>query len=235
MHATHSDEIPVVGTLQYYPGEDTWAWSRELFEFHGVDVTALPTTELLLQRIVAEDRPAVVASLREHLATPGPCSFSYRVTDARGVTRHVAFVGQSEAGGDPVRRLRGFVVDISDEIRARATEAVQAAAEHRSAIEQAKGALMLTFGVDDDMAFSLLRGYSMRYNIKLAQLAARIMECLSLPAYADLGPGASLLAVLTDLEHDPEHFPPSMTHPDVVEPVRGPAARSTDQDPLALA
>jgi hypothetical protein len=201
------DESPAVGSFEYHPGEDRWDWSPELFTLHGVPATVQPTTELMLEHMVEEDRTAVLNRLRECLGTPGPYSFSYRLVDARGVARQLAFVGNSETDGQGDIRLHGFVVDITEPVRARASEAVRAATENRSAIEQAKGALMLTFGVDEDLAFSLLRGYSMRHNVKLARLAARIMECLAYPAYADLGPGASLLAVLFDLDYDPERFP----------------------------
>jgi hypothetical protein len=49
-------------------------------------------------------------------------------------------------------------------------------AEHRAIIEQAKGMLMLIYGLDDDAAFDLLRWRSQSSNVKLRLLAEKIVE-----------------------------------------------------------
>jgi transcriptional regulator with GAF, ATPase, and Fis domain len=55
------------------------------------------------------------------------------------------------------------------------TEQLQRALNSRLVIEQAKGALARTQGVGVDAAFELLRGYARRHNLKLADLAERVV------------------------------------------------------------
>ena len=45
-------------------------------------------------------------------------------------------------------------------------------------IEQAKGALMISYGLDADRAFRLLRSYSQRANVKLRDVARNVVEAL---------------------------------------------------------
>lgn len=42
-------------------------------------------------------------------------------------------------------------------------------------IEQAKGALMMTYGLTDDAAFAVLRAHSQNRNVKLRELAAELI------------------------------------------------------------
>ena len=47
---------------------------------------------------------------------------------------------------------------------------------HRAIIEQAKGMLMLIYGIDDDHAFELLRWQSQDTNVKLRDLAQQVVQ-----------------------------------------------------------
>jgi hypothetical protein len=58
----------------------------------------------------------------------------------------------------------------------RITAAVQVIAESRALIEQAKGMLMLLYGIDGDKAFDLLRWQSQEHNIKLRLIAEQVMK-----------------------------------------------------------
>ena len=75
--------------------------------------------------------------------------------------------------------LEGYVIDLTvlraEGARGAATEAVQSSARHRAVIEQAKGALMLTFGLSADAAFALLTWHSQRSNRKVRAIAADLM------------------------------------------------------------
>jgi len=53
--------------------------------------------------------------------------------------------------------------------------AVQAALKSRAAIEQAKGILMVTYGISADRAFELLKWRSQESNIPVRKLAAQIV------------------------------------------------------------
>jgi hypothetical protein len=142
----------------------------------------------------------MMSRFRHHLDHAGPYSCVYSLRSRDGRVRRVIFVGESEAVGGVVKRLSGFVVDLTEPIRETARAAVAASAEHRATIEQAKGALMLTFGVDEDGAFELLRAYSSRHNIKLAEVAHRIMAGLGDTSFSRDEPVRSLLDIVIALE-----------------------------------
>jgi hypothetical protein len=67
-----------------------------------------------------------------------------------------------------------------DHIAAAIAEIVSAAvaeiAENRAVIDQAKGMLILLYGVDDDTAFDTLRWHSQNTNIKLRALAEQLVS-----------------------------------------------------------
>lgn len=58
------------------------------------------------------------------------------------------------------------------------TEALRAITASRAVIEQAKGMLMLVYGIDADVAFEILRGQSQEHNIKLRVIAMQILADL---------------------------------------------------------
>lgn len=71
----------------------------------------------------------------------------------------------------------GFYVDVStapdqDVV----TERLAEIAQNRAGIEQAKGMLMLVYGIDGDAAFDLLKWLSQQSNVKLRLLAEQIAE-----------------------------------------------------------
>lgn len=58
-------------------------------------------------------------------------------------------------------------------------EAVREIAEKRSVIDQAKGMLMIIYGVDADDAFTLLRWQSQHHNVKLRAVAEQVVTDFS--------------------------------------------------------
>jgi hypothetical protein len=60
--------------------------------------------------------------------------------------------------------------------RAPTNHAVTEAAKHRAVIEQAKGMLMLTYRIDADTAFDVLRRHSQTTNTKVHDLAAHLVH-----------------------------------------------------------
>jgi hypothetical protein len=185
--------------FEYQAESGRWTWSQSLRDLHGLAPGQDPTTELLLDSIVEEDRPEMLARFRGHLEKAGPFSCVYRMTGPSSQVRRVIFVAQSEAVADVVKRLTGFVVDITEPLRDSARAAVAASSEHRAAIEQAKGALMLCFGIEEDAAFDLLRAYSSHNNLKLSVVAERIVAGLSDPEFSREEPVQSLLDIVTGL------------------------------------
>lgn len=198
MSSTRSIEAALV--FEYDVPAHRWSWSAGLRDLHGLSPGEVPTTQVMLDRMVLQDRNEMRQRFKEHLTTPGPYTCTYQMHDSNDQLRRIRYVGQSEAGGGEVKRLYGFFVDITDMLREHAANAVAGVVQHRALIEQAKGALMLSFGIDDEAAFELLRGYSSRSNIKLAAVAERIVQGLSDPEYAREDPVRCLLDILLDIE-----------------------------------
>ena len=155
---------------------------------------------MMIDRVLEEDRAVVLQRFEEVLRFARPFSLEYRLVDPSGTTRRLVLVGQSEDAGGEVKRLSGFIVDITQTIRDGAAEAVLASTEHRAAIEQAKGALMLSFGIGEDAAFEMLRTYSNQHNIKVVRVAQHIIAGLADPAYSREEPVRCLLDILLGLE-----------------------------------
>jgi hypothetical protein len=187
-------------SFEYDATADRWTCSADLRDLYGIPPGQDPTTAMMVERVVEEDRPVVLQRFEEVLAQARPFSLEYRLRDPDGRTRRLVLVGQSEDAGGQVKRLAGFVVDITQTIRDGAAEAVLASTEHRAAIEQAKGALMLSFGIGEDAAFEMLRTYSNQHNTKLVRVAEYIIAGLADPAFAREEPVRCLLDILLSLE-----------------------------------
>jgi hypothetical protein len=196
--ASLTDEPALV--FEYDAPADRWTCSRALRELYAIPPGQEPTTDAMLERVVAEDRGVVRQRFEEALQHAQPFSLEYRLLDPADHTRRLVLVGQSEDAGGEVKRLAGFIIDITRTIHDAAAEAVLASAEHRAAIEQAKGALMLSFGIGEHAAFDMLRTYSNQHNIKLTRVAEHIISGLSDPAFSREEPVRSLLDILMSLE-----------------------------------
>jgi len=177
-----------------------WSWSDAVFEIFGYPARSVaPNWSLIINHIPEEDR--AIAQTAYELATTavGPFSWSHRI-QAGDAMRSILVLGEASTL-DGVRSLKqtgqrsgqlsenqrhyadiyleGYVIDLTglrvEGARGAATEAVQSSARHRAVIEQAKGALMLTFGLSADAAFALLTWHSQRSNRKVREIAADLM------------------------------------------------------------
>ena len=196
-HAVQSDAQTM--SFEFAFERNRWSWSQQLRDLFGLSAGQEPTTELMLARLVEEDRPVLLARLEDLLGQPGAQSCVCQLEDRYGRRRRVVVVGQSRAVAGTMTQLTGFVVDITEPFRETARAAVAASAEHRATIEQAKGALMVTFGVDEDAAFELLRAYSSQHNIKLTVVAARIVAGVADRAFSGQEPVSSLIDIVVGL------------------------------------
>jgi hypothetical protein len=77
--------------------------------------------------------------------------------------------------------------------------AVELSAATRATIEQAKGALMITYGLNEDEAFTLLRWHSQHNNIKLRDIATAITDHTNDPGIADLTADGKITEILAHL------------------------------------
>jgi hypothetical protein len=186
-------------TFDFHVGEQRWCWSTSLRELLGVGPDDTATTARLFENVALEDLPGTWAAFREATRQEGAFSFTFGLRDGRDRLRRVVMAGQGTGQDGTVVELSGFVVDITETLRVNEQHAVEASSLHRAAIEQAKGALMLSFGISDEAAFELLRAESNRHNLKVAVVAQRITARLSDPVFAREDPVRSLLDILKTL------------------------------------
>jgi hypothetical protein len=171
-----------VGWFRFYFEDQRWEWSEQVQRMHGYEPgTVTPTTELVLAHKHPEDRGEVAKTIDEMRLARRAFSTRHRILDTRGVVHQVVVVGDLLTDQqDVVIGTHGYYVDIKpssdrareDLISARVAEIT----EHRAVIEQAKGMLMLVYGLDDEAAFDLLRWRSQSSNVKLRRLAEKVVE-----------------------------------------------------------
>jgi hypothetical protein len=164
----------------------SWWWSPELFEVQGLPAgTAEASTELLLQHLNPEDRPAALGALTAACIEGRPFTLRARIVRQDGEQRHVVLVGEPDTGPDGAGAVAGLVIDLTDcpgpaeptdRASALETEVAQmrAAMASRATIEQAKGILMLLTNCSDSVAFDLLAHISSHTHRKVRDVAESI-------------------------------------------------------------
>ena len=177
-----SQHSSAVGYYTYLVAEDSWTWSDGIYELHGYAPHAVPvTTGLMLQHKHPDDMARAFEVL-ETVARDGlPFSCYHRIIDAKSNVRSVLSVGHGVLGSDgKVERVTGFFVDLTEvrqgETQVEVENALLRIAETRSHIDQAKGMIMVATGCDAEGAFGVLREYSSHKNVKVNDLARRMVE-----------------------------------------------------------
>lgn len=160
---------------------ERWWWSDTFYRILGFqpdEVTA--SLSVLATHLRPEAMDRGVEALRHVFETGEPFTLHSRMVDQRGRTRTVLLAGHGEGtDGGAVVSVGGYLVDLTDSRRDASEvdvqEALAGALEHRAVIEQAKGVLIAAHGVDADEAFELLRAYSQDSNVKVRDLAERLV------------------------------------------------------------
>jgi PAS domain S-box-containing protein len=171
----------VVGSFRFYAVDRRWEWSDEVAAIHGYRPGEVsPTTQFLLDHKHPEDRERVAQAINELVRDGRPFSSRHRIIDRAGRVRHVLVIGDQmvdESGA--VTGTEGFYVDLSDGHDSALKETMDAAVKNfaasRAVIEQAKGMLMLVYGISSDRAFDVLTWRSQQTNTKLRTLAQNIV------------------------------------------------------------
>ena len=174
-----------VARYRYDALSRTWWWSRDMYLLHGFEPgEVVPTTELMMAHKDADDRADALERAQAALTAGDPFCWRHHIIDARGRTRTVLSLGEGsrDARGDIVA-VEGYFVDVTDtlrrEIDSEAHRAVAKAALSRAVIEQAKGILIVVYGVDAEEAFELLRWHSQHRNLKLRSLSDGLVRLFS--------------------------------------------------------
>jgi hypothetical protein len=134
-----------------------------------------------------------VQELLDHaLHSGGSFSSRHRFYDTTGDEHRVIVVADrmlDEAGA--VVGTSGYYIDVTETLDDNRQEVLDdilpKVIEARAVIEQAKGALMLVYGISDEQAFNLLRWLSQESNTKVRALAARLVVELDTLASASGG------------------------------------------------
>ncbi|WP_370289785.1 ANTAR domain-containing protein [Nocardioides sp.] len=173
------------GRFVHHVTDDRWEWDDDVHALLGHRPGAVrPSTELLLSAAHEHDRELVADGL-EHARSEGtPFTLYFRAVVGERV-RRVVLVGEGEYDdvarvGGPADRLAGYYLDLTPELEhesaAAADAAVAASAAARDTIEQAKGILMLAYGLEPDAAFAMLRWWSRNRNVKVREVAERLIQ-----------------------------------------------------------
>ncbi|WP_280239071.1 PAS and ANTAR domain-containing protein [Nocardia abscessus] len=168
-----------VGRFRYWFGMRRWEWSAEVARMHGYPADIEPTTELLLSHKHPDDRDRLEAMIVS-VEDGGAFSSRHRIIDTAGRVREVLVVSEPMVDEDgAVTGTHGYYIDLSiaaDEYRQEVLDDVlPQLVDARAVIEQAKGALMLAYGISTEQAFQVLRWRSQETNVKLRTVAQRVV------------------------------------------------------------
>ncbi|KZS57240.1 antitermination regulator [Mycobacterium kansasii] len=170
-----------VGSFRFYFADQRWEWSEQVHQLHGYEPGSVtPTTELVLSHKHPDDRAQVAATIDDILHTQQAFGARHRIIDTAGNVHHVVVVSDRLYDGRGVLiGTHGYYVEVAthpdedrdeDLVTARLSEIT----ENRAAIEQAKGMLMLAYGLEQEAAFNVLKLLSQEANVKLRLLAEQI-------------------------------------------------------------
>ncbi len=169
-----------VGSFRYLRAEDRWEWSDAVAQMHGYAPGQVqPTTALVISHKHPEDAAEVTRLIEGMTGEGKPFSSRHRIIDAHGRVHPVVVIGErlrDDAG--EVIGTQGMYVDLSDvdDDGPAVQDAVADFTEHRAIIEQAKGILMMTYGISAERAFDLLVWRSQETNTKLRKLASQLID-----------------------------------------------------------
>ncbi|MFE3446145.1 PAS and ANTAR domain-containing protein [Nocardia sp. NPDC059180] len=181
-----------VGGFRFWFADERWEWSDEVARMHGYQPgTVTPTTELLLGHKHPDDRDHVADVLAHAIAAAEPFSSRHRIIDTDGNTHHVIVVADTMADATgAVIGTAGYYIDVTDTLAEHRQETLDDALPElltaRAVIEQAKGVLMLVYGLTSDQAFRVLTWRSQETNVKLRSLAAQLVA--ELPTLRNAAP-----------------------------------------------
>ena len=195
-----------VARFRYDALTATWWWSDQLLSVFGHEPGADdPSFEDLMAQVHPEDRPRLHETINGALADGAAFSSRHRIRTLQQEERHVVVIGEGVRANGSVIAVRGYLLDqtvpLRRDVEQETADGIARSVATRAVIEQAKGALMATYGVSADEAFQALRAYSNHTNVKLNALAAYVVAELANPVHAHLRPQekvGEILAAVTD-------------------------------------
>jgi len=193
---------PTLAHWTFDPGPRRLWWSDDMFAMHGYAVgDVAPSPDLVVAHKTEAFRDQASANFAQMAHGDRAFAFPHVILTADGHERHVVTVGQAHRDErDRLVTFTGCMLDLTEHLAAdRAAAgraAVEAATAHRAAIEQAKGMLMMAYGVQADAAMALLRRLSQESNVKVATISERLVAALA--AGSPDGTDAARVSALLD-------------------------------------
>jgi ANTAR domain/PAS fold len=199
---------PPVAAYRYDALADVVWWSPEMYALLGYEVDeVVPTLQLMEAHIAAEDRQRVRDEVCPRWEQGQPFTTRHHLVDVDGGVHIVLAVGESIRVGGRCLSVQAYYVDVTTSVRrdvsANVTAALTRTLRTRGVIEQAKGALMLAYGVEEDDAFALLRGLSNNHNVKVADLASYVVRRMPAAGVATGPAQETLFEILAAVADDP--------------------------------
>jgi len=179
-----SQPTGAVGHFSYTVASDEWTWSVGLYTMHGYGPHEIAvSSDMVLAHKHPDDRSRALAVLETAVQDGQPFSCYHRIIDRSQRIRSVLSVGHGVTGPEGgVVRVEGYFVDLTqvrrDETEAEVQTALARVAEHREAIDEAKGMIMVATGCRSDAAFACLRRYSQAANLKVHDIAHQLIEAV---------------------------------------------------------
>ncbi|MFC4373530.1 PAS and ANTAR domain-containing protein [Nocardia halotolerans] len=169
------------GGFRFWFADQRWEWSDEVARIHGyAPGTVAPDTALLLSHKHPDDRDHVATMIERSVRSGEPFCSTHRIIDTAGEVHVVIVVGDQmldEQGA--VTGTTGYYIDVTETLERRRKETIDdelpSLYAARAAIEQAKGAVMLVYGITAEQAFDVLIWRSQDTNTKLRDLAAQLV------------------------------------------------------------
>lgn len=173
-----------VGRFRFSLAEESWRWSAEVAALHGYAAREMtPTTATVLSHFHRSDRSEAFSAVAKMAEASTPAGHKLRILDIHGVVRHVVLLG-SRVAGAPGHDLRtaGLYIDITEPYDNEVETSV-AAQLHRLTttqphIEQAKGMLMVMYGIPEAQALDLLAWRSQDTGIDIKTIAERLVDAV---------------------------------------------------------
>ena len=132
-----------------------------------------------------EDRDRVAAVL-ERVTKGKPFSSRHRIIDTAGRTHCVVVAGDRMVDNTgALAGTSGFYIDVTDSLHSDITTVLTAVADARARIEQAKGVLMIAYGISPERAFDILVWRSQETNLKVREVADRFLDAVASKASAE--------------------------------------------------
>ncbi|NNH70736.1 ANTAR domain-containing protein [Nocardia uniformis] len=200
-----------VGSFRFWYDDQQWEWSDEVAAIHGyAPGTVTPTTELLLRHKHPEDRAQVAISIARAVEDGEPFCSRHRILDVDGAEHHVIVVGDHMVDEkNTVIGTSGFYIDVTDTLAEHRQETLDDTLPElyraRAVIEQAKGALMLVYGINSEQAFRVLTWRSQETNTKVRTLAGQLVAELTVMGGAAVELRTRFDHLLLTVHQRPEH------------------------------